>query len=484
MAEQTLKNKTAKGLAWGFLNNSTMQVLNAVFGIILARRLSQGDYGLIGMLTIFTAVAASLQDSGFVTALTNKKDASHADYNSVFWFNISVSATLYVLFFLAAPLLANFYHEPLLKGLFRYYSLGFFAASFSIVPRAILFKQLRQKELAVVSIVALLVSGTVGVAMAFMGMAYWGLATQNLLYIGVTVVLSWWLSGWRPCRKVTFEPVKEMFAFSSKMLLTNIFYQINQNVFSVILGKIYTKSEVGVYNQANKWNTIGVSSIYQMVQGVAQPTFVSVGDDVERLRRTFSKMLKFTCFVSFPALFGLSMVAPEFIVILLGEKWMSSAELLRIICIGSAFQPVSLLFSNMVISRGKSDVYMWNVIAQGIALVFSILMIHALDGDIRMMVWSYVGIMVTWLLIWIYFVWREIRLSVWQTAKDIIPFLGIAAVAMFVTYYATGTVVNLYMLLGCRIIMAVVVYAALAFVCATSIVKECLGFLLKKGNVQ
>lgn len=480
MTEQTLKNKTAKGLAWGFLNNSTMQVLNAVFGIILARRLSQADYGLIGMLTIFTAIASSLQDSGFVTALTNKKDASHADYNSVFWFNISVSASMYALFFVTAPLLAEFYHEPLLKSLFRYYSLGFFAASFSIVPRAILFKQLRQKELAVVSVVALLISGTIGVAMAFMDMAYWGLATQNLLYIVVTVVLSWWLSGWRPCKKVTFAPVREMFAFSSKMLITNIFYQINQNVFSVILGKIYTKSEVGVYNQANKWNTIGVSSIYQMVQGVAQPTFVSVGDDVERLRRAFSKLLRFTCFVSFPALFGLSMVAPEFIVILLGEKWLSSADLLRIICIGSAFQPVSLLFSNMVISRGKSDVYMWNVIAQGIALVASILVIHALDGDIRMMVWSYVGIMVSWLLIWIYFVWREIKITVWQTMKDIVPFIAMAAVTMFATFFATDGIANLYLLLGCRVAMAVVVYAVLAYVCATSIVKESLGFILKK----
>ena len=146
MAEQ-LKDKTARGFLWGALNNGTMQILNAVFGIVLARILTQADYGLVGMLTIFTSIASSLQDSGFVTALTNKRDASHRDYNSVFWFNIGMGACLYCLFFLSAPLVARFYGEPVLCPLFRYYSLGFFVAAFSIVPRAMLFKQLKQKEL-------------------------------------------------------------------------------------------------------------------------------------------------------------------------------------------------------------------------------------------------------------------------------------------------------------------------------------------------
>ena len=154
-----------------------MQVLNAVFGIVLARRLSQDDYGLIGMMAIFTCIASSLQDSGFISALTNRREPSHRDYNAVFWFNVGVSGCLYVLFFACAPLLAVFYDEPLLTSLFRYYSLGFVAAAFSIVPRAMLFKQMRQRELAVVSVVSLAVSGSVGVGMAWGGMAYWGLAT-------------------------------------------------------------------------------------------------------------------------------------------------------------------------------------------------------------------------------------------------------------------------------------------------------------------
>ena len=219
----TLKDKAAKGLFWSAFNSGTIQLLNAVFGIILARRLTQDDYGLIGMLMIFALVANSLQDSGFVTALTNRRDATHKDFNSVFWFNVIMSFMMYVLFFFLAPLIAAFYNEPLLTSLSRYYFLGFFIASFSIVPRAILFRQIRQKPLAIIGVVALLVSGTVGIVMAYNDLAYWGLATQTILFNLTVSVLSWIVSGWRPSLTITLQPIREMFGFSSKMLITNIF---------------------------------------------------------------------------------------------------------------------------------------------------------------------------------------------------------------------------------------------------------------------
>lgn len=481
MAE-SLKDKTAKGFLWGFLNNSTMQVLNAVFGVILARKLSQDDYGLIGMMAIFTAIAASLQDSGFVSALTNRKNPTHQDYNSVFWFNIGVSACMYVLFFCSAPLLAIFYNEPLLTPLFRYYSLAFFAASFSIVPRAILFKQIRQKELAVVTIVALFLSGIVGVSMAFMDMAYWGLATQSICYTALVSIISWYISGWRPSLQITFQPIREMFGFSSRMLLTNIFNQLNNNIFAVVLGRFYTKSEVGLYNQANKWNTMGASTITGMVQGVAQPAFVQVGDDVQRLRRVFSKMLRFTCFVSFPAMFGLALVAPEFIVILITDKWLGSAMLMRILCVGGAFLPITALYQNIIVSRGKSQTYMWNTIAQGLTILTSILLIHFMGGDIELMVYTYVAIVILWIGIWNYFVWREIRFSLIQTLRDILPFMVITTATMIVTYYATLGISNIYILLATRIAVATAIYLLLMWVCGAKILRECAGYILKKNR--
>lgn len=474
---ESLKDKTAKGFLWGFLNNSTMQILNAVFGIVLGRILDKADYGLIGMMVIFTSIASSLQDSGFVTALTNKREATHADYNSVFWFNICASLCLYVLFFIGAPLLAAFYEEPILTKLFRFYSLGFFFASFSIVPRAILFKQLRQKELAVVTVVALLVSGITGITMAVNGMAYWGLAAQGVVYTTIVSLISWWISGWRPSLTITMKPVREMFGFSSKMLLTNIFQQVNNNIFSVVLGKIYTKSEVGLYNQANKWNLMGASTITGMVQGVAQPTFVQVGDDKERLCRAFSKMLRFTCFVAFPAMFGMSLIAPEFIVILITEKWLDSAYLMRILCIGGAFLPVSTLYFNLIISRGKSSVYMWNIIIQGITILVTILLINVLGGTLQMMVWAYVAIVILWVGIWNYFVRREIGFRFVQTLRDILPFFLIASSSMLATYYLTTSISNIYVLLAVRIALAAALYLASMWILGAKILKECISYL-------
>lgn len=477
MPTTNLKDKAAKGFFWGALNNGATQILNAVFGIVLARKLGQADYGLIGMLTIFSLIANSLQDSGFVTALTNKKDVSHRDYNSVFWFNIGVSLCLYLLFCLCAPLIAWFFNEPILTNLSRYYFFSFFIASFSIVPRAILFRQIRQRELAVMGLTALLVSGIVGIAMAYNGMAYWGLATQTITFNLMVSILSWVLSRWRPSLQVSFQPIRAMFGFSSKMLITNIFNQVNNNIFSLILGKIYTKVEVGTYNQANKWNLMGASTITGMVQGVAQPTFVQVGDDLERLRRAFSKMLRFTCFISFPVMFGLALVAPEFIVLLIKEKWLSSAYLMQYLCIGGAFLPIATLYFNLIISRGKSDVYMWNIIAQGCAILGCILLVYAAGGNIAHMMLTYVAIIIIWIGIWHIFLYQEIRYPFLSALKDILPFMLIATATMLITYFATRWIENLYLLLITRILFAAAIYLATLWLFGAKILRECIGYL-------
>ncbi|MCH5176012.1 MAG: lipopolysaccharide biosynthesis protein [Prevotellaceae bacterium] len=484
MPTTNLKDKAAQGFLWGALNNGTMQVLNAVFGIVLARLLSQEDYGLIGMLTIFTLIANSLQDSGFVAALTNRRNATHRDYNSVFWFNICVSLCLYIFLFFFAPLIADFFNEPILTDLSRYYFFGFFIASFSIVPRAILFRQIRQRELAIMGLVALLVSGIVGITMAYNGMAYWGLATQTITFNLMVSILSWVFSCWRPTMLVSITPIREMFGFSSKMLITNIFNQVNNNIFSLVLGKLYTKVEVGTYSQANKWNLMGASTITGMVQGVAQPTFVQVGDDPARLRRAFSKMLRFTCFISFPVMFGLSLIAPEFIVLLIKDKWLSSVHFMQYLCIGGAFLPIATLYFNLIISRGKSNIYMWNIIAQGCTILSCILLVHVFGGSILHMIQTYVTIIILWTGIWHIFLYKEIRYSFLSAIRDILPFLFIASISMLITYFATRWIDNLYLLLVTRIFLASFLYLATLWLFGTKILYECISYLLHKKQTK
>lgn len=480
MSETSLKDKAAKGFLWAAVNNGATQLLGAVFGLVLSRILDKGDYGLINMILVFSAIATALQDSGFVIALINKKDASHRDYNSVFWFNVIVSASLYLLLFFCAPLIAQYYGEPILTSLSRYFFICFFIASFSIVPRSLLMKQLRQKELAMMGLAALVVSNSIGLGMAFSGMAYWSLATQTITFNLTISILSWYFSGWKPSLKISFQPVREMFGFSVKMLITYIFNNINNNIFSLVLGKIYTKNEVGDYSQANKWNMMGANTISGMVNGVAQPTFVQVGDDKERLCRALSKMLRLTCFIAFPAMFGLALVSHEFIIIAVTEKWIKSAHLMQMLCIEGAFLPIATLYFNMIISRGKSDIYMWNIIVQGCLILAAILGVHFMGGGIDEMVWAHVGIVISWVAIWHIFVRREIGFSFTQGLKDILPFLLIAAGTMIATHFITRGIENLYILLASRIILAAVIYIGTLWILGANILRECLSYLIKK----
>ena len=493
MVKDELKDKAAKGLIWGAVNNGATQILNAIFGIVLARLLSPDDYGLIAMLLVFSTVATALQDSGFVIALTNKRDATHDDYNAVFWFNILVSIVAYVILFSVSPWIATFYNEPILTSLSRYFFLGFFIASFSIVPRAILFRRLQQRELALMALSSLLISGTVGITLAANGFAFWGIATQTLVFNLCVTILSWYFSKWRPSFQTSlstiYSSLKPLLGFSSKMLFTYIFNNINNNIFSLLLGRLYNKTEAGIYSQAQKWNVMGSNTITGMIQGIAQPTFVQVGDDKERLCRAFSKMLRFTCFISFPAMLGLALIAREFIVITVTEKWLPSASLMQLLCIAGAFLPLATLYYNMIISRGKSDIYMWNVIIQGCVILGSLLTVHHFVGSITDMVMAYVIIIVSWTFVWHFFVNREIGFTWYQALKDILPFFFVAAFTMVATHHLSLIIIHLlpltshllplYLMLA-RIFLAAIIYLGIIYLSGAKILRQSWDYIRHK----
>ena len=279
---QNLKEKTAQGLFWGFLSSGGMQLLNLIIGIFLARLLSPEEYGIVGMLAIFTLLANNLQESGFGVALVNIKDIKHNDYNSVFWFNVGMSVVLYLILFLCAPYIAAFFHQPCLIPLSRFVFLAFIFSSLGIAPNAMLVRNLKMKEKAITSLSALLVSGTVAVIMALKGFSYWSLATQQVLYSAVIIVGRYYYTHWCPTFKVDFAPVKCMFSFSYKVLITSILTTINNNVLTVIFGRLFPAQAVGNYTQANKWNTMANQLVTNTVSQVAQPVLTRVTDDNER----------------------------------------------------------------------------------------------------------------------------------------------------------------------------------------------------------
>ena len=466
-------------MLWGGLNSGIQQLVGLAFGIILGRLLSPSDYGMMAMISIFSLVATALQDSGFRTALTNIEHPKHEDYNSVFWFNIIMASSLYVILFLAAPLIGEYYHTPRVVPLCRYAFLSIVIASFGTAQSAYLFKHLRAKQQAEAGALAVILSSLTGVGMAFAGMAYWSLATQGLVYVGINTLLQWHFSPWRPSiHGITFAPVRRMFRFSCKILATTIMTHVNNNVLNILLGHYFTPRDTGNYNQAYQWNTKCYSLVQSMVAQVAQPVLVSLNGEEGRQKDVFRKMMRFTAFITFPLLFGFGLVAKEFIVIAIGEKWLASAQLIQILCISGATMPLSTLFSNMIISKGRSGTFFWCTFTLGLVQIATMVLIWPMG--IRSMVIAYTILNTSWLLVWLFFVRRLIGYDYWMFFCDVMPFALAAAGVMGVAYIATMPLSNLIALLISRFIIAVVLYYVVMKIARVKILAECERFV-KRG---
>ena len=479
-----LKEKTAKGLFWGALNNGTIQVLNVLIGIMLGRKLSPEEWAPIGMIAIFSAIAGNLQSSGFSTAIINMKSPTSNDYNAVFWFNTLVSALVYLVLFACAPWIAWFFEQPCLTDLSRFIFLAFFISSFGISTNAYMMKNMMQREMTIVGITALIISGLTAITLAFLGYSYWSLAWQQVVNAFVLVVGRWYYVKWRPCFKVDFTPIRQTFRFSMNILITMIINTVNNHILTFVFGKLFTRTPqvVGNFFQAFKWDTMAYQTVGGTIEQVAQPVLVNLRDDEDESRevRVFRKMMRFTAFLAFPAMFGLSLVSEEFILATIGPKWIDCVPLLRVLCIGGAFMPFYSLYKNLIISQGRADLNMWLNISQ-IVLQF-ILIFATYQQGILMVVYAYSILNVVWLLAWQFFAHRLIGLQLVHVLKDTLPFALISGAVMLVSYVATTQITNVYLLLALRIVMAAVLYVGVMKFLRVKIMDECIKFLSKKMN--
>ena len=602
MAE-TLKEKTAKGLLWGGLNSTVQQLLGIVFGIILARQLNQSDFGMIAMISIFSLIGNDLQNSGFKTALANLREPTDRDYNSVFWFNILMGGSIYLVLFLCAPLIARFYHVPELTALARYAFLGIVFASFGTAQSAWLFKKLRAKQQAKAGMVAVLLSSSVAVVMAYMGFAYWALATQTNLYILTCTLLYWHYSPWRPTMQCpsdcsnaasqrskfnvqgpsdgsnaasqrskfkvqssktgaqrtipstlnsklstlqdVLRPALKMFRFSVKLLISQVLTDVNNNILNILIGRFYGRHDTGNYNQAFQWSTKGSNIIQNMVQQVAQPVLVSVDNERERQLRILRKMMRFAAFLSFPLLFGLSLVSHEFIVTLLGEKWAESAAYLRLLAIASAFLPLSTLLANVVITKGRSNIFMYVNLTLACLQTLTMLAIYhfkvscfeflaplstllnpsqpfstapqalpqlstlnsqlslnpfstapqalsqlsTLNSQLMTMVLAFTALTILWFFVWGFFARLLAGYRFRMLLSDVLPSLLAAAAVMLATGFITAILPSLLggaggrlLLLLARIILAALLYFLIMKISGSQILQECLDFVNKNRH--
>jgi O-antigen/teichoic acid export membrane protein len=365
--------------------------------------------------------------------------------------------------------------------------------------------------------------------MAAMGFGYWALATQYLMYIAVNTMLLWYFSEWRPSisrneegetRKENsyeadqttpnrrllhedaiaysggentlqgnlvprssflvpriFHPLKKIFPFSFRIMLSAIFTQLNNNVMNLLLGHYYGKTNTGHYNQAYQWSSKCFLLVGNMLRQVDQTVLVGLRDERERQLAVLRKMMRFTAFISFPLLFCLAMVSHEFIVLAIGEKWAFAASLLPLLCLSGAFMPLSTLLTDSVISQHRSDIYLWSTVALGMLQI--VMMVSLWRQGIVVMVWAYTLLNIIWVFVWHFFVRRLMGYGLLAFLKDIVPFALAAAGVMLVTYFATQAISVLWLKLLCRVAIATLLYYAVMRLAGAVILKEVIGFFTR-----
>ena len=477
-SNSNLKENTAKGFFWAALSNGTQQIVTMLIGIVMARQLSVSDYGMVAMLSVFSILAGNLQESGFTSALCIKKDAHHEDFNAVFWFSIMMSFSIYILLFICSPYIAKFNNTPELTLIGRIIFIGFFISSFGTAHAAYLFRNLMVKEKTSSQVLASLCSGVTGLIAAFTDCGYWSLVVMDLTYKLTYTSLVWHFSPWRPTFDINLRPAFQMFGFGSRLLATNMLTTVNNQLLQSILGHYYIDKQVGQYSQANKWTTMGSSLLTGMIGNVAQPVLASVNEEEGRQVRIFRKMLRFTAMLSMPALMGLGLIAPEFIYLTIGEKWMPCVPYLQTLCVAGAFIPLNQMFSNLLISKGQSNSYLLATCGFLLCQLTAVLTLY--PYGVQQLLYAISALNIIWLLVWYAFAHRLINITLWQTLSDILPFVLIALLSLTIAYFAASPFSSPWITLPVKIIMAAVVYGVIMQMTGAEIWKECTQFLLLK----
>lgn len=354
----SIKRKTISAAKWSAVERLGSQSVQFLISVILARLLLPEQFGLIAMLTIFFAVAQTFVDSGFGAALIQKKEVSHLDKCSIFYFNILVGAGAALLVFSTAQSISVFYDQPVLEPLTKFLSINLLITSLAIVHSVTLSRELNFKAQAKIGIVSSVASGIVGVSLAVAGFGVWSLAIQQVASNGIRVVLLWAVSDWRPSLCFSIASLRTLFGFGSRMLLAGLLDNFFKNIYLIVIGKLYPPALLGFYTRAQGLKDVVALNLTQIISKVSFPAFSSIQDDNEILKELFRKSLVFSAFVIFPAMLGMIAVAEPMVVSLLTDKWLPSVFYLQLLCVVGMLLPMQALNLSIIKSKGRSDIYL------------------------------------------------------------------------------------------------------------------------------
>lgn len=342
-------------MIWTGLDRLGTRFIQFVIEIVIARVLLPSDYGLIGMLAIFMVIAQTFIDSGFSNALIQKKDRNLNDYSTVFYFSIIVASFIYLILYLSAPFIAEFYHQPILCKVARVYLLTLIINSFSITQTAKLTIDLNFKVQAIVSILSILVSGSIGIYLAYSGFGVWALVWQGITAAFVRTIAIWIASRWKPLLIFSKDSFDRLFSFGSKLLASSLINNVYNNLSTLIIGKAFQATELGFFTRAQQFCQLPTQTITNIVIKVNYPILAELQDDNEKLVESYKILLRTPIFILYPLLFGMSVLAVPMIQVILGEIWVPAAYLIPILCFGCLWDPLSSINLNLLYVKGQTN---------------------------------------------------------------------------------------------------------------------------------
>lgn len=459
--EQNIKSKVLSSLFWKLLERAGTQGIQFIVQIILARLLLPENYGTIALVTVFIAVANVFVQSGFNTALIQKKNADELDFSSVFYLSLFVAGIIYVILFFIAPLIAEFYNEQQLIPILRVLTLTLFFGAVNSIQSAVVSRAMQFKRFFYSSVGAMLASGIVGIVMANAGFGVWALVGQQLTSQLMVTVILWYTVAWRPKLVFSFERLKGLFSYGWKLLCSGLIDTIYNNVYSLVIGKVYNSQMLGYFNRGDQFPNLIVTNINGSIQSVMLPTLSANQDDRVRVKAMVRRSIVTSSFVIFPLMAGLAVVAEPLVKIVLTDKWLPCVPFLQLMCISYAFWPIHTANLQAINAVGRSDVFLkLEIIKKAIGII-------ALCVGIPLGIYVMVGLKaVTSLIATFINAYPNRKLlnySYKEQWKDIMPMLVLSLIMGAAVYSINFIKLNTSITLIIQIVVGVALYFGLAY---------------------
>jgi len=452
-----IKQKTISGMIWSVSERFGLQIAHTIISIILARLLSPTEFGLIGMLVIFTSITQSIVDSGFGSALVQKKDATQTDSSSIFFFNLLVGILLAGVLFASAPLIANFFNQPILTSLTRVLSLNLIINGFSLVQFSLLRKAMAFKKHFAISIASALVSGVCAIVAAYNGLGVWSLVIQSLSNSLVQAILLWIVNKWRPTPEFSLASLKTMYSFGSKLLIAGMIETIFKNIYQTFIGKTYSAQDLGYYTRATTMQSATTVAPSMALGQAIFPIFSPYQDDNITLRKAHSRTINMSMFLLVPFTIGLIAIAKPLFLFLLTEKWAESIPYFQLLCVVGVFFPVVVQNYNLLRIKGRSDLNLKLEIVKYVMTAIAIIATYK-SGIIALLLGQIVVALISHVMV-SHFAGKLVNYSLGDQSKAVFPILMTSlAMGLVMFYVGRLNISNNFVMFTLQIISGVIIY--------------------------